>query len=238
MTEKAHRRSGGNRLLEALPHKERDRLMSMMRQVSLERGRFLITPNEELKCVYFPLTAMISLVSFTEEGRTVETGVVGSDGMLGIPVLFGTTSTPMQSVVQIPGLALEMPAKAFKQEFDKAGPLNKVLLQYLHVLMILISQTAACNKLHPVSGRLARWLLLSSDCIRSNEVPLSQEFLATMLGVRRAGVNEAAGQLREEGLIRYHQGMVVITDRRGLEDYSCECYDVVKREATRFFAVE
>jgi CRP-like cAMP-binding protein len=194
----------------------------------------LIIPGEEIKEVYFPLNAMISLVSTTREGVSVETGIVGSDGMLGISVLFGAATTPMQSVVQISGRAMRMEARAFKTEFDREGAFNKILLLYLHILFVEISQTAACNKLHSIDGRLARWLLMSCDSIRSDVLPLTHEFLS-MLGIRRAGVSEASARLREKGLISYHHGRITILDRKGLEDFACECYDVVKREQARLF---
>ena len=224
-----------NRLLSALPQREYKRLLAKMEEVSIEQGQRLIAPEERIRDVYFPLNAMISLVSRTEEGISVETGIVGSDGVLGIPALFGTTTTPMESLVQIPGRAMRMEANVFKSEFDRGGVFNKILLLYLHVLIIEISQTAACNKLHSIDERLARWLLMSSDSIRSEELPLTHEFLSTMLGVRRAGVTEASARLREKGLIHYHHGRITIQDRKGLQGAACECYDVVKREQSRLF---
>jgi CRP-like cAMP-binding protein len=222
-----------NRLLSALPQKEYKRLLAKMEEVSIEQGQRLIVPEKEIKDVYFPLNAMISLVSSTKEGVSVETGIVGSDGVLGVAVLLGTATTPMQSVVQIPGRAMRMGAKAFKSEFDRGGAFNKILLLYLHVLVIEISQTAACNKLHSIDERLARWLLMGCDSIRSEELPLTHEFLSMMLGVRRAGVTEASSRLRKKGLIRYHHGRITILDRKGLEGEACECYQVVKGEYSR-----
>jgi len=224
-----------NRLLSALPQEEYKRLLEKMEEVSVEQGQRLIVAGEEIKDVYFPLNAMISLVSSTEEGVSVETGIVGSDGVLGVAVIFGTTTTPMESVVQIPGRAMRMDAKAFKSEFDLGGVFSKVLLLYTHILVVEMSQTAACNRLHSIDGRLARWLLMGSDSIRSDELPLTHEFLSMMLGVRRAGVTEASARLRKKGLIRYHHGRITILDRKGLEDFACECYDVVKREQSRLF---
>jgi CRP-like cAMP-binding protein len=224
-----------NRLLSALPQKEYKRLLAKMEEVFIEQGQRLIVPGEQIKDVYFPLNAMVSMVSSTEEGISVETGIAGSDGMLGISILFGTTTTPMESVVQIPGKAMRMGAKEFKSEFDRGGVFNKTLLLYLHILVIEISQTAACNKLHRIDGRLARWLLMCSDSIGSDELPLTHEFLSTMLGARRAGVTEASGRLRKKGAIRYHHGRITILDRKGLEDEACECYEVVRREYSRLF---
>lgn len=222
-----------NRLLSALPQKEYKRLLAKMEEVSLDQGQHLIIPGEEIKRAYFPLNAMISLVSITEEGISVETGLVGSDGVLGVAILLGAATSPMQSVVQIPGMALRMEAKVLKTEFDRGGVFNNILLKYLHVLIIEISQTAACNKLHSIDERLARWLLMGSDSIRSEELPLTHEFLSTMLGVRRAGVTEASARLREKGLIHYHHGVITILDRKGLQEAACECYDAVKREQNR-----
>jgi CRP-like cAMP-binding protein len=224
-----------NRILASLPQKEYERLLPKMEEVYIEQGRCLIAPQESIREVYFPLNSMISLISLTREGLSVETGIVGSEGMLGVPVLFDTTSTPMQSIVQLSGMAMRMQAQTFKTEFDRGGQLYRVLLRYLHVLVIEISQTAACNKLHTIKGRLGRWLLMSSDSIHSEELPLTHEFLATMLGVRRAGVSEAAGQLKKRGLIDYHHGSVTILDRRGLQEVACECYDIVSREYSRLF---
>jgi CRP-like cAMP-binding protein len=224
-----------NRILSSLPKKEYNRLLPQMEEVSLERGQILIAPGQPIKHVQFPLNAMISIVSFTEEGLSIETGVIGSDAMLGIPVLLGTNTTPMQSVVQIPGLAMRMEAKAFKREFDNGSAFKEVLLRYIHVLVIEISQTAACNKLHSIEGRLARWLLMSSDSIGSSELPLTQDFISSMLGIRRAGVTEAATALRGKGLISYRQGLITIVDRAGLETQACECHEVVKREYDRLF---
>lgn len=224
-----------NRILSSLPKKEYNRLLQQMEEVPVERGQILIAPGEPIRHVHFPLNAMISIVSFTEEGLSIETGVIGSDAMLGLPVLLGTNTTPMQSVGQLPGRAMRMEAKAFKSEFDRGGPFSEVLLRYVHVLVVEISQTAACNKLHSIEGRLARWLLMSSDSIGSDELPLTQDFISSMLGVRRAGVTEAATALRRKGLISYRQGLITIVDRAGLEAEACECYEVVKREYDRLF---
>jgi CRP-like cAMP-binding protein len=224
-----------NRLLAALPQKDYKRLLSKMEEVSLERGQCLVAPGEEVRDVFFPRNAMISMVSFTKEGASVETGIVGNEGMLGIPVLFATTTTPMQSLVQIPGSAMNIKAKVLKREFDWGGAIYEVLLRYLHALVIQISQTAACNKLHGPDVRLARWLLMSSDSVCADELPLTHEFLSEMLGMRRAGITQAAGMLREKGLIVYRQGLIRIVDRKGLEEESCECYEVVEREYNRLF---
>ena len=232
--------ANGNRLLailsKSLPAKEYRRLLSLMEEVSLEQHRVLIDQGQAIKYVYFPANAMISLVSLMEEGESVETGAVGREGMLGIPLLLGVNATPMRSVVQIAGEALRMRASVFQAELERNTRMRKALCLYLHIQFVEISQTAACNKLHPTTGRLARWLLISSDCVASEELALTHDFLATMLGIRRAGVTEAAGDLKGKGLIDYHRGKITILDRRGLEDTACECYDVVKRETNRLYA--
>lgn len=230
----------GNRLLanlsKSLPTKEYGRLLSLMEEVSLEQHEILIDPGEAIKYVYFPANVMISLVSLMEEDQYVETGAVGKHGMLGMPLILGADTTPMRSVVQIPGKAMRMEGGRFKAELERNTKFREVLSLYVHVQLLEISQTAACNKLHPANGRLARWLLISSDCVDSHELPLTHDFLATMLGMRRAGVTEAAGDLKGRGLIDYHRGKVTILDRERLEDTACECYDVVKREVERLYA--
>jgi CRP-like cAMP-binding protein len=222
-----------NRLLATLPKADFERLQKQLEPVYLKQGELLIEPGKGLSYAYFPLDAMISLVSLLEDGSTVEAGCVGREGVVGVPLLLGASTTPMQSVVQIPGNALRMKADILVKELQTNKALLNILLLYLHVLIIFISQTAACNKKHPIVGRLARWLLLSSDCVDSEELPLTHEFLATMLGVRRAGVTETANELRSKGLIDYYQGKVTIVNRQGLEATACECYRVVRRELQR-----
>lgn len=222
----------GNRLLDALPHAEREQLLAQMERVSMEHGRMIIAPGAEIREVYFPINCMISLVSVLEDGTAIEAGVIGCEGMAGVPVLLGTTTT-MESMIQIPGEALRARADVVRAEFLRGGPLQAILFRYVQALFLEISQTAACNNQHKIERRLSRWLLICSDSVRSNELLLTQEFIATMLGVRRAGVTEAALALQERGLITYHRGRINILDRAGLEQQSCECYRLVKDELER-----
>lgn len=231
--ESLHASLSRNRILAALPERERERLLQHMRKVLLQRGQILIAPGEPITGAYFPLDSMISLVTLMRDGLMTEAGTVGCEGVLGLPVLFGVGVTPMQSMVQIPGEAVHLGGDVFKKEFDLGGPLRDLLLLYAQALFVAVSQSAACNARHPVEQRLCRWLLLSSDAVRSDGLPLTQEFLSAMLGVRRAGVSVAASGLRREGLIAYTRGRVSILDRAGLERGACECYGVVKSQFDR-----
>jgi CRP-like cAMP-binding protein len=178
---------------------------------------------------------LLSLVTVMKDGSTVESGAVGREGMAGLPVLLDTGTTLMQTLTQIPGQAVRIKAKILKEAFDAGGALQKILYRYIHTVIVTSSQTAACNRLHHLEVRLCRWLLMSSDGVGSEELFLTQDFLATMLGVRRAGVSEAASQLTGKGLIRYQRGRIKIVDRKSLETSACECYGMVKAEYNRLF---
>lgn len=220
----------GNRLLSALPAKEFDLLRPHLKRVSLWRSQPLINPDEHIPRVYFPINALASLVTVMEDGSVVEAGCVGREGMVGIPVLLGTGTTPMQTVVQIAGESLQARGDEIKHVFDLGGAFHSLMSRYIHTLFIVASQSAACNRLHQIEQRLSRWLLMSSDGINSHQLDLTQEYLATMLGVRRAGVTEAAIQLQHEGRIQYGRGNIEIVDRESLEQRACECYRVVKAQ--------
>lgn len=222
-----------NQLLSSMLSAERERLLSLMEHVRLPLGQTIIEPEESIPHVYFPTGALISLVALMEDGRTVEAGVIGCEGMAGLPVVLGGGTTPMRSVVQIEGSAYKLRAHLAKAEFDKGGALQKALLRYTHALLIAFSQSAACNRLHPVEGRLARWLLIASDGVQADTLPLTHEYLAVMLGMRRAGVTEACLSLRDKGCIDYRRGTMQITNREGLESVACECYEIVKKEFDR-----
>ncbi|AFZ19062.1 Crp/Fnr family transcriptional regulator [Allocoleopsis franciscana] len=224
-----------NRLLASLPSDELTALQPHLEQISLSLGQSIILPDELIPFVYFPLNALLSLVTVMEDGSTVEAGAIGREGMAGLPVLLDADTTPMQTLTQIPGQAVRVKAEIIKEAFDKDGALKKILYHYIHITIVTGSQTAACNRLHHIGARLCRWLLMSSDGVGSEELALTQEFLATMLGVRRAGVSEAASQLQDQGLIRYQRGRIQIVDRKSLEASACECYKVVKAEYTRLF---
>ena len=168
-----------------------------------------------------------------EDGSTIEAGTVGREGMTGVPVMLNAESTPMQTVVQVPGEAIRIHSARVKEVFDQGGGLTDLLNRYIHTLFVVASQSAACNRRHQIEARLARWLLMSSDGIQNDQVAITQDFLATMLGVRRSSVTEAALALQERGLIEYERAKVTIFDRPGLERTACECYGVVKREYER-----
>jgi CRP-like cAMP-binding protein len=226
-------REFGNRLLDNLPDAELDALRPQLEPVSLARTQYLIVPHEPIPYAYFPVTSLASLVTVLEDGSTVEAGAVGREGMVGVPILLDARTTPMETLVQIPGDAIRVKADALKKAFDGGGVLHDLLNRYIHTIFVGASQTAACNRRHQLELRLARWLLMSSDGVGSNEVALTQEFLATMLGVRRAGVTQAALYLQESGFIEYTRGRIRILDREKLEAATCECYHMVKEEFER-----
>ena len=221
----------GNRLLDLLPEDERNVLQP--ERMTVTHAYPLIIPSEPIRYVYFPINALGSLVTILEDGSTIESGSVGREGMVGIPVILGADSTPMQTVVQIPGDVWRIERDVMKREFDRQRTLHGLLNRYVHTIFVIASQSTACIRRHVVEARLARWLLMSSDGVDSHELPLTQEFLGTMLGVRRAGVTEAAAKLQAEGLIRYSRGYVEIIDRPGLEAATCECYHAIRREYER-----
>lgn len=222
-----------NRLLAEMLREDRKTVEPHIERVALELGDQLIVPHEPIRYVWFPETALASLVIILEDGTTVESGAVGREGMVGIPILLGTDRTPMQTVTQIAGEALRVPSDVVKELYERDSRMQHRLNRYVNTLFIVASQSAACNRRHNVEARLARWLLMSSDGIGSDEVGITQEYLAAMLGVRRAGVTEAALALQERELIRYRRGSVTIVQRRDLEDIACECYAIVKEEYER-----
>lgn len=226
----------GNRLLDKLPEEELELLHPHLERVSLSHAQPLIRPNDPIPYVYFPVSALASLVTVLEDGSTVEAGSVGREGMVGVPILLDADTTPMQTLVQIPGEGFRVKARAVKEVFDRGDALHQLMHRYIHTLFVVASQSAACNRRHLVNERLARWLLMSSDGVASHHLALTQEFLATMLGVRRSGVTEAAIKLQEQGLIRYSRGSVEILDREELERYACECYRMVRDEYERLLA--
>lgn len=224
-----------NRLLASLPREELELLSPQMEQVWLSHGQMIILPDEPIEFVYFPLNCLLSLVVLMEDGATVESGSVGREGMVGLPVVLDAATTPMQTLAQIPGQAMRIKSEIFKEAFNRGGVLQKILYRYIHTAIVVSSQTAACNRLHRLEARLCRWLLMSSDGIGSEKLYLTQEFLGTMLGVRRSGVSEAASQLQSEGLINYQRGQIEIVNRKSLETSACECYAAVKTEYKRLF---
>jgi CRP-like cAMP-binding protein len=196
-------------------------------------GEALYEPGVQLEHVYFPTTAIISLLYVTSDGSSAEIAIVGNDGLVGVALFMGGESTPSRAVVQSEGWAYRLKGTFLKNEFEVAGELRHVLLRYTQALLTQMAQTAVCNRHHTIDQQLCRWLLLSLDRIESDELTMTQELIANMLGVRREGVTEAAGKLQSSGLIRYSRGRITVVDRAGLEACCCECYDVVKRESDR-----
>jgi len=223
----AGERNDVNRLLDELPRKERHRAMQQCEPVDLVMGAVLCEPDEPLRHVYFPLTGVISLVTKVGGHKPLELGLIGSEGMLGVTVVLGVARAPQRAVVQGAGTALRMSQPQLALELSKNPHLTCLLNRYLYGWVVQLSQNAACNSFHEVEARLARWLLMTHDRVRTDHFHLTHEFLADMLGVRRSAVTIAAGELRRRRLIQYARGAIRIVDRAGLESFSCECYGAV-----------
>ena len=232
-TTESFRINAANRILKGLPVEEYERLSDYLEPVSMSLGEVLCHPDERITHVYFPNRGTVSLVSVFDDGRSVEVGMVGNEGMFGVCVFLGSISTPLLAQVQLPGDGLRMRAGVLQREFKKGGPLQDLLLRYTQVFITQIAQTAACNRAHSVEGRLSKWLLMCGDRANSKDLELTHDFIGMMLGVRRAGVTEAALTLKSKGLIEYRRGHLTIRDRQGLESITCECYAVVKKEFAR-----
>ena len=222
-----------NHLLAALPHAEFQRWSPHLEVCELPLGKVLHESGAPQPYVYFPLTAIVSLLYVLEDGATAEIAVVGNEGMLGVPVFMGGDFTPSRAVVQSAGQGLRLKAQLMKAEFDRNGPAMHVLLRYAQALLTQISQTAVCNRHHSLDQQLCRWLLLSLDRLHGNDLVMTQELIANMLGVRREGVTTAALKLQNAGIIEYARGHITVLDRPALEERSCECYAVVKAEYDR-----
>lgn len=224
-----------NRILAALPGGELERLRPHLQRVRLARGQTIIVPEKPIRDLYFPVNCLLSLVTTMEDGASVESGTIGREGMSGVPVLLDARQTTMPTFVQVPGEALRVRAEIVKTSYDAGGPLRTLLNRYIHTVIVVGSNAAACNRLHSLEQRFCKWLLMSSDGIGSEEVGLTQEFLAVMLGVRRAGVTEAALRVQAAGLITYGRGRIRVLERGGLERAACECYARTKAEYERLF---
>jgi CRP-like cAMP-binding protein len=222
-----------NHLLNALPASAYERIAPHLELIEMGLGDVLYESGDRLAHVYFPTTAIVSLLYVMEDGASAEIAIVGNEGILGIALFMGGETTPSRAVVQSKGHAFRLRADLLKDEFERLGPTMHLLLRYTQALITQMSQTAACNRHHSVDQQLCRWLLLSLDRLASNELVMTQELISDMLGVRREGVTEAAGDLQDAGLIRYHRGRITVLDRPGLEARSCECYQVVKTEFDR-----
>ena len=225
--------AGANRLLAALPDTELQRWLPQLEHVDLPLGHVLYESGATLSHVYFPTTAIVSLLYVLENGASAEIAVVGKEGIVGISLFMGGESTPNRAVVQSAGKGFRLGADALKSEFNRAGPVLHLLLRYTQALITQMSQTAVCNRHHSLDQQLCRWLLLSLDRLTGDELVMTQELISNMLGVRREGVTEAAQQLQAAGLIRYARGRITVLDRDRLEQRSCECYAVVKKEYDR-----
>lgn len=222
-----------NHLLAALPAHEAERLYPHLEQVMMPLGKVLYESGNHLQHVYFPTTAIVSLLYIMNDGASAEIAVVGKEGIIGVALFMGGDTMPNRAVVQSAGDAYRLPGKLLKQEFHRSGTLQQILLRYTQALLTQMAQTAVCNRHHSVDQQLCRWLLLSLDRLPSNELTMTQELIANMLGVRREGVTEAAGKLQRAGLIHYSRGHITVLDRAGLEARVCECYQVVKQEFNR-----
>jgi CRP-like cAMP-binding protein len=222
-----------NHLLAALPAEEFAVLERGMDRVSLSLGEVIYESGEQLEYVYFPTTAIISLLYIMENGSTAEIGMTGNDGLVGVALFMGGLTTPNRAVVQSAGNAFRLASKPLQAAFSMGGVFQSILLRYTQYLMTQISQTAVCNRLHSVEQQLARWLLINHDLLQSNKLVMTHELIANMLGVRREGVSIAAGNLQRTGLIKYSRGTITMLDRRAMETEVCECYRVVKDEYDR-----
>ena len=221
-----------NQLLAALPKAEWRRWKPQLEEVDLSLGQVLYESGAVLDHVYFPITAIVSLLYVMENGASAEIAVAGNEGIVGISLFMGGESTPSRAVVQSAGKGLRMKAAVLKEEFKQA-PVLHLLLRYTQALITQMAQTAVCNRHHSLDQQLCRWLLLSLDRLQGNELVMTQELIANMLGVRREGVTEGALKLQKAGLIRYARGRITMLDRAGIEARSCECYAVVKKEYDR-----
>ena len=222
-----------NHLLDALPAGDFERVASDLEPIPMKLGDVLYEAGDQLRHVYFPATCIISLLYVMEDGASAEIAVVGNEGVLGISLFMGGNTTPSRAIVQSAGSAFRLSGQLLKREFTRAGPMQLLLLRYTQALITQMAQTAVCNRHHSIDQQLCRWLLLSLDRLASNELRMTQELIANMLGVRREGVTEAAGKLQRAGLIHYRRGTITVLDRAGLEARSCECYQVVKTESDR-----
>jgi CRP-like cAMP-binding protein len=222
-----------NHLLDALPAVERARLSGHLEEVELALGAVVHESGELQTYALFPLDCIVSLLYVLKNGGTAEVGIVGHDGMVGMPIVMGGGMSPHRAIVQARGKALRMDAQRLREECERVGPLQQLLMHYNQALMIQIGQTAVCNRHHSVDQQFCRWLLMSIDRLPDNNLSMTQELIANMLGVRREGVTEAAGKLQHTGAIRYQRGKITVLDRPQLERLCCECYEAVRAEYAR-----
>lgn len=225
----AYREPVANSLLAVLPDKVYQSLLTHLEPITLSSGEVLYRPGEPICHVYFPTDTLVSLLTLIEGHQALEVGMVGREGMLGIPLVLGVNESPVHAVVQGAGMALRMTTVQFRKEFQHSAQLQREVYRYIYELMIQMTQTAACNRFHRAEARLVRWLLMTRDRVRSNHFHLTQYLLGNMLGVRRVGITNAAGNLRLRKLISYNRGEISILDGDGLEQAACQCYQIVKK---------
>jgi CRP-like cAMP-binding protein len=227
--------TSSNRILARLPQREYLRLLPALQQFRLEFKRVLYAPGAVLDHVYFPEQGVISMIALMENGTGIEVATIGNEGMLGLPVFLGERLAPAQFLIQVPGTAMRMRADTLRAETELDCPLRRLVRLYCGAFSKQVWQGVACNGLHPIQERCRRWLLMTHDRVEGDVFPLTHEFLALMLGVRRASVTEVLQPLQEQGLIRYHRGKITVLDRQRLEDGTCECYRRVNEEFDRVF---
>ncbi|MFK3642214.1 Crp/Fnr family transcriptional regulator [Pseudomonas protegens] len=224
---------GPNHLLNALPAAVQERLLPHLKPVALSLGQVLYESGDIPRHVYFPTDAVVSLLYLMENGASAEIAVVGNEGLVGVALVMGGESTTSRAIVQSAGHALRLPGHRLKDEFNRHGEMLLLMLRYTQSLITQMAQTAVCNRHHSIDQQLCRWLLLSLDRLPGNQLVMTQELIANMLGVRREGVTEAAGKLQRQGIIEYSRGRINVLDRPRLEQHSCECYGVVRKETER-----
>jgi len=225
-----------NHILDALPQVERERLFPHLKLVAMPLGMVLYESGATLRHIYFPTNSIVSLLYVMQDGASAEIAVVGNEGAIGVSLFMGGETTPSRAIVQSAGYAYRLTGNRLKQEFNRHGEMLHILLRYTQSLITQMAQTAVCNRHHSLDQQLCRWLLLSLDRLSGNQLQMTQELIANMLGVRREGVTEAAGKLQKLGVIKYARGRITVEDRPKLETLSCECYAVVKRETDRLLA--
>ena len=219
-----------NRLLAALPRNEYRRLLPDLEPFPLVFGDVIYEPGDLIRHVYFPASGIISLLAVVEDRATLEVGIVGREGMVGLPVFMGVKTSRNRAVVRGAGAAMRMKATVYRKECNNGGSLPRLLRRYTHSLLTQVTQGAACNRFHPIDARLARWVLMTRDRMGADEIQLTQEFLSNLLGVRREGVNKTAGTLQKQRLISYRRGTLTTLNRAGLEAVACQCYGIIKEE--------
>jgi CRP-like cAMP-binding protein len=227
----------GNKILAALSKEDYGRLIPKLEQVSLDFGKTIYEPGEIMREIYFPNSGIITLLAAVENGATLEVGIVGREGVVGLPVFLGVNITSSRAIVHCSGFAMRIKAADFLEESRNGGGLPNLLQRFTYTLLAQVSQSAACYRFHAIEARLARWLLMTADRVEANDFQITQEFLSNMLGVRREAVNRSAVVLQQQGLIQYSRGRIRITDRTGLEKATCACYRILKDEEKSFPAI-